>query len=83
MPPRVRSAMDFNFKPAPPLVFDQNLHKNYEKFKQRFNLYLTASDLGAQSDERKVAIFLDMAREEANGISTCETGCRGVMSSRY
>ncbi|XP_056647296.1 uncharacterized protein LOC130451960 isoform X1 [Diorhabda sublineata] len=53
------------FKPPSSLVFDQNLHKNYEKFKQHFEIYLKATELSGKSDERKIALFLNSADEEA------------------
>lgn len=54
-----------DFKPPKQLVFDHNLHKNYEKFKERFNLYLLAAGLQDKADERKIAMFLHIAGEEA------------------
>lgn len=46
-------------------MFDQNISKNYEKFKQNFRIYLMASGLENKTDERKVAIFLNVAGEDA------------------
>uniref|UniRef100_A0A6P7GVV2 Uncharacterized protein LOC114347108 isoform X1 n=1 Tax=Diabrotica virgifera virgifera TaxID=50390 RepID=A0A6P7GVV2_DIAVI len=48
-----------------PICFDQNVAKSYEKFKQQFDLYLLAAGLEEKSDERKVALFLTAAGEEA------------------
>ncbi|KAF2896120.1 hypothetical protein ILUMI_10056 [Ignelater luminosus] len=42
-----------------PLIFDENVNKNYQRFKQRFKMYLIANNLVKDSDERKiVALFL-------------------------
>lgn len=42
-----------HFKLPSPLVFDNNLSKNYEKFKQRFGFYLQAINMENQTDEKK------------------------------
>lgn len=57
-----------SFKPPTVLIFDQNVSKNFEKFLQAFNIYLEASELTKESDERKIAIFLNVAGEEAIDI---------------
>jgi hypothetical protein len=54
-----------DFKPPSQLVFDSNIQKNYEKFKQKFDLYLRANNLQNKEDERKIAIFLSAAGDEA------------------
>lgn len=54
-----------NFKPPSNLIFDQNVSKNFDKFMQAFEIYLSASELRTATDERKVAIFLNVAGEEA------------------
>lgn len=42
---------------------EQNLHKNYERFKQSFNIYLQAAKLEDETDERKMVIYLSVAGE--------------------
>ena len=42
-----------------------NVQDNWNKFKQRFELYLTATGMSDKPEQRKVALFLTMAGPEA------------------
>ena len=53
------------FQHPEPLSFQGNLSENWRKWKQRFELYMTASDNSSKSDEIKSAILLHMAGPEA------------------
>uniref|UniRef100_A0A1Y1JV53 RNA-directed DNA polymerase n=1 Tax=Photinus pyralis TaxID=7054 RepID=A0A1Y1JV53_PHOPY len=62
--------MESSFKPPPNLVFDQQLNKNFEKFKNAFDIYMEASGLSTAEEKRKIAIFLNVAGEEAQEVYT-------------
>ena len=61
-----------------PLSFQGNLSENWRKWKQRFELYMTASGNNSKSDETKSAILLHVAGPEAlevhNGFTWGEDG---------
>ena len=44
--------------PPPPLVLTGNLAENWRKFKQRFTLFVTATDKDGKSDKVKSSILL-------------------------
>ncbi|XP_076666560.1 uncharacterized protein LOC143368070 [Andrena cerasifolii] len=46
------------------LEFSGNIADNYKKYKQRFEIYLTANDFQQKSDEIKVAMLLNTIGEE-------------------
>lgn len=54
-----------NFKPPKSLVFDNNIRNNFTKFKQSFEIYMIAAGLSNKPDATKIAIFLNVAGEEA------------------
>ena len=53
------------FKLPPELNLRENAVNNWKNFKQRFEIYLEASDNTKVSDKREVAIFLNFISEEA------------------
>ena len=53
------------FKLPPELNLRENAVNNWKNFKQRFDIYLEASDNTEVSDKRKVALFLNFVGEEA------------------
>lgn len=51
---------------APPiLTFAGNMKEKWQKLKQKFELYLLATGLDEKSDERKIAVMLNVIGEEA------------------
>ncbi|KAK4886965.1 hypothetical protein RN001_003236 [Aquatica leii] len=52
------------FKPPEPLVLDGNISENWRKFVQRFDLFMTATDLDNKREEKKIAVFLNLIGEE-------------------
>lgn len=52
------------FKCPPPLKFEGNMGENFRKFKQMFEIFMMASGKQKESDEVKIAIFLNMIGEE-------------------
>ncbi|XP_072401082.1 uncharacterized protein [Diabrotica undecimpunctata] len=60
--------MDSNFKPPNGIRFDQNASQNFEKFLDSFKIYMEAADLARKQESRKIAIFLNLAGEEAQDI---------------
>lgn len=57
--------MEGTFKPPKSIVFDQNIHKNFENFLRSFEIYLRATGFASKDDETKIAIMLNIAGEEA------------------
>lgn len=57
-----------NFKPPKALIFDQQIHKTYEKFLTNFDIFMEAAGLADKADERKIAIFLNVAGEGATDL---------------
>ena len=53
------------FQPPEPLSFDGNLAENWRRWKQRFEIYMTASGRDAKPDTVKSATFLHVAGPEA------------------
>ena len=47
------------------LSFEGNLKENWKRWRQKFEIYLEATDLNSKSDKRKVAALLHTAGEEA------------------
>ena len=52
-------------QPPGTLSFAGNVAENWRKWKQRFELYLTASGIGEKDDKIKSATLLHVAGEEA------------------
>ncbi|XP_067687858.1 uncharacterized protein [Haliotis asinina] len=52
-------------RPPSPLLLTGNLAENWRKFKQRFELFLTASDKDGKGDKVKSSIFLSTIGEDA------------------
>jgi len=48
-------------QPPPNLSLTGNVHENWKRFKQRFELYLVAIGAAKKSDEQKIALFLTIA----------------------
>ena len=48
-----------------PLCFEGNIGKNWRRWKQRFEMLMTATGTDAKSDEVKSATLLDFAGPEA------------------
>lgn len=66
-----------NAKLPQPLSFNGNISENYRKFKQQFQIYLTASEKTEKDDEVKVALLLNCIGDEGldvfNNFSLSET----------
>ena len=56
--------MDSFHKPSA-LSFDGNTSENWRRFKQKFDIYITASGSEKKGDEVKIAILLNFAGEDA------------------
>lgn len=56
------------FKPPTKLNLNENAVNNWKSFKQRFDIYLTATDKKTVAEERKVAIFQNCIGENALDI---------------
>ena len=56
--------MDSFHKPSA-LSFDGNTSENWQRFKQQFDIYITASRSEKKGDEVKIAILLNFAGEDA------------------
>ncbi|XP_074036215.1 uncharacterized protein [Leptinotarsa decemlineata] len=54
-----------SFKPPKSLVFDKNMHKNFDVFLRSLDIYLRATGLIDKDEKTKIAIFLNLAGEEA------------------
>lgn len=46
------------FRPPEPLVFEGNISEQWDRWKQQFELYITATESDAKSDNIKTSIFL-------------------------
>lgn len=57
--------MEGTMRVPPALSFEGNVKENWKKWRQRFEVYLVATDLKSKSDERKIAVLLHVAGEEA------------------
>ncbi|XP_026666956.1 LOW QUALITY PROTEIN: uncharacterized protein LOC113463926 [Ceratina calcarata] len=57
--------MEGMMRPPSTLSFEGNLKENWMKWRRNFEYYLKATDLESKSDERKVAVLLHVAGEEA------------------
>lgn len=57
--------MEGTFKPPRNLIFDKNVSKNIEDFLRSLEIYLKATGLASKDDETKIAIFLNLAGDEA------------------
>ena len=65
-------------QPPGPLVLQGNLSENWRKWKQRFELYSTASGLGEKDEKVQSATLLHVVGEEALEIyNTFEWNERG------
>ncbi|XDV46932.1 hypothetical protein PO909_016734 [Leuciscus waleckii] len=54
--------------PPSPMQLVGNLAYNWKRFKQRFNIYLTASGAGGEDKKLKASIFLQVIGEDALDI---------------
>ena len=61
--------MDSFHKPSA-LSFDGNNSENWRRFKQQYDIYLTASGSEKKDDTVKIAILLNFAGEDAIEVST-------------
>lgn len=59
--------MDSFHKPSA-LSLDGNTSENWRRFKQQFDIYLTASGKGNKADEVKIAILLNFAGEDTINV---------------
>ena len=57
--------MEGMMRPPSTLSFDGNLKENWTKWRRNFEYYLKATDLETKSDQRKIAVLLHVAGEEA------------------
>ncbi|XP_024942173.1 uncharacterized protein LOC107269153 [Cephus cinctus] len=57
--------METSMKAPPPLSFDGNVKENWLKWKQRFDLYMEATELDTKPEARRIAVFLHTIGEEA------------------
>ncbi|KAJ8029680.1 hypothetical protein HOLleu_29132 [Holothuria leucospilota] len=53
------------YKPPPPLSLQGNLAENFKRWKQRFQLYLEASELSTKPEKHQCAVLLHVAGDEA------------------
>lgn len=65
-------------KPPSGLQFTGNVSENWKLFKQRFNLYLTASGANTKPDETQASIFLHVIGEEGLAIYNTFTFADGM-----
>lgn len=56
------------FKAPKGIVFDENTSQNFEKFMNSFEIYMKATGFSAKDEITKIAIFLNVAGEEAQDI---------------
>ena len=74
-------------KPPNALRFEGNIGEVWKKFKQRIELYFTATGLSEKSDKVKIAAFLHVAGEEAvtvfNGFKWDEAGDEDGDKQKY
>lgn len=61
--------MDSFHKPSA-LSLDGNTSENWRRFKQQFDIYLTASGKGNKADEVKIAILLNFAEDAIEVFNT-------------
>ncbi|XP_036345642.1 uncharacterized protein LOC118754876, partial [Rhagoletis pomonella] len=57
--------METSMKTPPPLTFDGNTKEKWKKWKQKFDLYMKATELDKKEEDRKVAVFLHVIGDEA------------------
>lgn len=60
--------MESSFKAPKSIIFNHNANENFEKFLKSFEIYMKATGYDKKEDETKVAIFLNVAGEEAQDI---------------
>lgn len=60
-----QAIFNINVKPVKELVLDGNLSENWRRFKQAFDIFMTASKLTHDSEEVKVSTFLNAIGEDA------------------
>ena len=56
--------MGFLFKPPDPLVLDNNIADNWKRFSQKFDVFLTASNLKEKPEETQIAVFLNLVGDD-------------------
>jgi hypothetical protein len=52
------------FRPPEPLVFEGNISEQWDRWKQQFELYITATESDAKSDYIKTSLFLTCIGKE-------------------
>ncbi|XP_067648032.1 uncharacterized protein [Eurosta solidaginis] len=57
--------METSMKVPLPLSFDGNVKEKWNKWKQKFDLYMKATGLDKKEEERKVAVFLHVIGDDA------------------
>ena len=68
------------FQPPEPLSFDGNLAENWHRWKQRFEIYMTASGRDTKSDAIKSATFLHVVGPEFNTLTFDNKGDQRKLS---
>lgn len=53
------------FKPPSPLILTGNIAENWQRWEQRFSLYMTATGADEKDESVKIAILLHTIGEEA------------------
>ncbi|XP_072338611.1 uncharacterized protein [Scyliorhinus torazame] len=72
-----------NIQPPPQFHISGNLGANWKIFKQKFLLYIEASDLKATWDVRKIALFLSTAGDHAIHIYNSLTFADGEDKTKF
>ena len=57
--------MESTMRAPTALSFEGNLKENWKRWRQKFEIYLEATDLNSKPDKRKVVVLLHTAGEEA------------------
>ncbi|KAB0799250.1 hypothetical protein PPYR_07130 [Photinus pyralis] len=60
--------MESLFKPPDALNIQGNLADNWKKFEQRFDLFMTATDLDSKDQKKQIAVFLSLVGEDGLDI---------------
>lgn len=56
--------MENLFRPPDPLVLDDNIAENWRRFEQKFDVFLTATDLQSKPEQKKIAVFLNLIGDD-------------------
>lgn len=60
--------METNISLPGPMIFEGNVSENWRKYRQRFELYLQASEKNAKPDSLKIALLLNQMGDQAVDI---------------